>query len=347
VLAELGLAERVAGHGVACRRFLFRNEAGRQIGAIPREQDARRFGWPLTMIRRGTLHRLLFEAAVASGVEILLGRRLVSVAPGGDGVRPAARFEDGSSLEGDLLVGCDGLRSAVRSSAFAGAPSPVFSGLWDCGGFVSDAEAPVGLGDNEMVFGRQAFFGAFRASPGEVWWFHNGPQGAPGEEGRLRERLLELHRDDPGWVRGLIEKTPEVLGPWPLFDLPDGVRWTERRACLIGDAAHAMSPSAGQGASLAMEDAMALAISLRDEDGPDQAVRAFERFRRPRVSAIARHARRQGSQKALRSRFALAMRDLALPFFLRLGGAAQDRSYGYRLRWELPLAAQEATAARG
>ncbi len=334
VLAELGLAEAVTRQGVPCRRFRFRNAAGEEIGLIDRKEDPERFGWPLTMIRRRDLHQLLMEEARARDVRVQLGQTLVGLADAPTGWIQA-RFQDGTTLEADLVVGGDGQRSAVRTLTAPLAQDPVSSGLWDCGGFVRGVEVPLAPGDNEMLFGREAFFGAFPIPEGEVWWFHNGPEGtsADSHPERLRERLLHLHREDPPWVRQLISATPELLGPWTLSELPSLPGWSHGRVCLIGDAAHAMSPSAGQGASLAMEDAMVLAMCLRDVADPAGALKRYETLRRDRVETIARHARRSSSGKAVQNRLALAFRDLMLPFFLRMGGPAQDRAYAHLLDW--------------
>ena len=110
-------------------------------------------------------------------------------------------------------------------------------------------------------------------------------------------------------------------------------RWHSGRVCLIGDAAHATTPSAGQGASLAFEDAMVLAQCLRDIDVPEHAFAAFERARRRRVEAIVRQSRRNGSGKAVAGPIREWVRDRVLPFFLRLGTKAQERQYAYRLNW--------------
>lgn len=320
-LSELGLAERVLERGHACDAFEFMNARGRRIGDIDRRRDGSMFGWPLTMIRRADLHAVLAEEATRRGTEIRYGLRLSSITQTERAVH--AHFEDGTSLEASFLVGCDGLRSKTRSVALPSAPPPVSSGLLDYGGFARVEGLPFGPGINVMVFGTRAFFGAFKTPQGETWWFHNGPPGEP---------LLELHRDDPPWITELIRATPQVIGPFPLYELKEVPRWSNGRVVLLGDAAHAMSPSAGQGASLAIEDAIVLAKCLRDHADVTRAFAAYERLRRPRVTAIAKSARRASSTKAP-SRVGAWFRDRLLPVFVKLGDAEQRRAYSFRIDW--------------
>jgi 2-polyprenyl-6-methoxyphenol hydroxylase-like FAD-dependent oxidoreductase len=228
----------------------------------------------------------------------------------------------------------------VRRLAFPRAPSPSFTGLFDYGGFVEAGGAPVPPGITRFVFGRRAFFGAFTTPRGELWWFHNGA-GAEGElaaraagGAEARERLLECHAQDEPWINDIIRSTPQILGPWPIYELPRVRSWHEGRVCLMGDAAHAMSPSAGQGASLAFEDALVLARCLRDIPEPEAAFTSYHEQRRARVHAIFKEARRNGSGKAVDNRLSEWLRDHLMPLFLRLGAASQAKHYAYRLSWE-------------
>lgn len=327
VLHGLELAEKVAAIGHACDSFRFSNRKGNAIGQIDRSQDGVRFGWPLTMLRRSQLHGLLLEEAQARGVEVHFSSRLRELNT--TQLEIVAGFE-GTELKADFLVGCDGLRSTVRGLVFPDAAAPTFSGLLDYGGFAGATELPFPRGVNEMVFGKKAFFGAFTIPTGETWWFHNGPVA----QSTGRESLLASHREDPAWISQLIEATPSVLGPWPLHDLPLLKRWSHGRVCLLGDAAHAMSPSAGQGAALAMEDAIVLARCLRDETEPETAFTSYERQRRPRVTSIYKQAQRNGSGKAVSNRVSELFRDLMLPTFLRMGEKGQSRCYANRIPWE-------------
>ena len=124
-----------------------------------------------------------------------------------------------------------------------------------------------------------------------------------------------------------------MIGPFALNDILSMPRWHSGRVCLIGDAAHATTPSAGQGASLALEDAVVLAQCIRDIDAPQAAFATFERLRRTRVETIVKQSRRTGSTKAVSGPIGEWVRDRILPFFLRLGTAAQERQYAHRIDW--------------
>jgi FAD-dependent urate hydroxylase len=108
--------------------------------------------------------------------------------------------------------------------------------------------------------------------------------------------------------------------------------------CVIGDAAHAMLPSAGQGASMAMEDAVVLAKCLRDRKSPVEAFAAFEERRKDRVEKVAKNARRNSNRKAPSNVVTRKFRDLVLPFFLTMGVKSAKRTYSYTVDWDEPMA---------
>ena len=85
------------------------------------------------LVKRGTLQRALREAAEARGIIVRDGARLTGLEQDASGV--SARFDDGSSARGDLLIGCDGLHSRTRHLIDAGAPSPHYTGMLCFGGF--------------------------------------------------------------------------------------------------------------------------------------------------------------------------------------------------------------------
>ncbi|MFC9973095.1 FAD-dependent monooxygenase [Spirillospora sp. NPDC127200] len=115
--------------------------------------------------------------------------------------------------------------------------------------------------------------------------------------------------------------------------------WHRGRMIVIGDAAHAPSPSSGQGASLAIEDGVELARALRDHGGVAAAFAAYDALRRPRVARIVKQAARVNSNKAA-GPVARVFRDLLLPVVLRrtAEGRQVRETYGHHIDWEAATA---------
>lgn len=335
VLAELGAAERVSALGARSNGFAFLNGRGEPIATIDDDDDIAKHGWPLTIIRRADLHGVLLDTALAAGVHVRFGAKLAALDRSRLD-RVVARFTDGREEVADFVVGCDGVHSRTRALALPDARAPEYIGMLDFGGYAHAPDAPLPVGVNVMVFGHRAFFGAFKRPDGEILWFHNSgarvAERARGGED-MRARILEAHAEDPAWISDIVARTPEVMGPWPLYDITSQPRWHAGRVCVIGDAAHATSPSAGQGASLAMEDAMMLARCLREDPDPERAFACLVSERRARVEKIVAAARRNGSPKVVTSPLGRWARDRVLPFFLRIGTKAQREQYAYRIAW--------------
>jgi 2-polyprenyl-6-methoxyphenol hydroxylase-like FAD-dependent oxidoreductase len=114
-----------------------------------------------------------------------------------------------------------------------------------------------------------------------------------------------------------------------VFDMEHLPRWHDQHIVLLGDAAHAVSPHAGQGASMAIEDAVVLAACIADQP-TSLAFAAYQRLRRPRVEHVVRMSRRTGSQKRASGKVALLFRDLILPWVIPLGVRAGHRVQRYR-----------------
>ena len=338
VLRELGVAERLAAAGYHAEGIRFTNAKGREVGRIDSRDDKARYGVENLMLKRAWLHRTLREAAEAAGAELLYNKRLASVRQADGGV--TAGFEDGTTAEGDALFGCDGIWSGVRRSVFPEAPTPEFTGRVNGGGYAAVAPGVLEPYVQHMTFGRRAFFGAVAREDGEVWWFSNLAWDREPARGELdaipaegwRQRLLEEHRSDPSPIPEIIRTADEVWVSWPDYAMPDLETWHRGRVCLVGDAAHATPPHAGQGASLALEDAVVLVRALRDEPTVEAAFRAYEAERKPRAEKLIAQARGTGSQKAP-GPVGAYVRDLFLPLFLKMGARQAAEARAYRAEW--------------
>lgn len=339
-LALLGLANDVAARGFPSEGMIFVNSRNQPIATTDQREDEARFGARLVMIRRSELTAALAEAAQRAGIDVRFDARCTGIdtEPGGAVV---ARFEDGTEARADVLLGCDGIHSAVRRLAIPSAAAPAYTGLVNYGGYARVPGLRLEPGWTRFLFGRRSFFGMLGAPDGEVWWFHNhaaaSDAGHPAGD-RAIEHMLALHAGDDPVVAGILRHTTSFGGPWPIYDILESPAWSSGPVALVGDAAHATSPHAGQGASLAIEDALVIAQCLRDVPDTARALAAYDGIRRARVEAIVKQGRRTGSSKVASGPIAEWFRDRMLPLFLKLATKAQGEAYAHRIEWDRRVA---------
>ncbi|GHJ49597.1 FAD-dependent oxidoreductase [Catellatospora sp. TT07R-123] len=308
---------------------------GRRLGAVPLG-PVLPDGTTTNTIRRSDLYGGLYDEAVRRGVPVEHRKRMTTARelPGG-GVR--VEFADGTHAEGDLLVGADGIHSATRTAIDPAAPGPRYTGLGNVGGFARvDDVAALGAA-YAMIWGKRCFFGYTVSPDGEVWWFANPPRRAERPRAELaamtdaqvRAELAELLSVDRGPAARIVAGTPHELRISNQYDLPTVPRWRSGHMVVIGDAAHAVSPSSGQGASLAAEDAVTLAHCLREVPGIPAALAEYERRRRARVERVVAWGASTGSAKQA-GPVARTVRDLVLPLIFRRSGSPQAMA---RMSW--------------
>jgi FAD-dependent urate hydroxylase len=341
-LRTLGADGPVIASGLATPTMVMWSGTGKRLGetvaGLPGDG-----GTASRTITRTDLYRAVLDEAGRRGIRIEHGKRLVDARPTADGV--LAVFEDGSQVMGDLLIGCDGVHSTVRRILDPTAPPPTYAGLINLGGYVSGVSVDSEPGVYNMIFGKRAFFGYVADPNGEVWWFANVPQAGEPARGELagvgtaewQRRLADLFAMDAGPAAGLISATKHDLVASPIHTIPHLRTWHGQRMIVIGDAAHAPSPSSGQGASLAIEDALVLARCLRDLRDTEQAFTSYEALRRSRVERIIKNAARINSSKAA-GPVARVFRDALLPLILKMvaNGKQARWLFDYHVDWDKP-----------
>ena len=235
---------------------------------------------PMQIVGRGDLQRVLHDRAVEAGVAVPLwqaaGRTVENTATG-----VTARFSDGSTATADVLIGADGVRSAVRKLIDPAAPDAGYTGLL---GFQGSADLDLDLDPGVMTFafGKRAYYLYWKAGDGRVTWGANLPskQYLSTTDARAipaadwLTTLREIYAGDiPGAQLANLttEDTLRTLGA--IHIMPPVPHWHRDRMVLVGDAVHAPSNSTGQGASLAIESAIQLARCLRDLPDPCLRVR--------------------------------------------------------------------------
>jgi salicylate hydroxylase len=269
------------------------------LGPTAREK----FGAPYLTAHRADLHRVLYEALPPTCVAF--GKECVAVAAHRNNA--VARFADGTEVEGDAVIGCDGIHSVVRRSVF-GRDRPLFTKqiFW---------RGTLGM-DRIKALGLDCF-GADFSLKDYVSWL--GPTGRvlcyPMYQGRVlniaagyvtekwtaeswsaastREEVLAAY---PGWDERLLAifRAVERWFKWGVFDRDPMRRWSLGAVSLLGDAAHPMHPTLAQGAAMAIEDAYVLADCLsRHEDDLPLALQDYETRRKPRTERAQLQARQQ------------------------------------------------------
>jgi 2-polyprenyl-6-methoxyphenol hydroxylase-like FAD-dependent oxidoreductase len=331
-LRAVDLAEPVERMGYPVDDISFVNGKGRSLGRMP--MAARRpDGQVSVMMPRADLYRALADQAVAHDVTVEYGKDFVGAEYTSDGV--LAHFADGTSAEGDFLVGADGIHSLVRRTIDPNAAAPRYVPVLNTGGYIPgfSVDAP----DREFVmqFGTRCFFAWMKTPDGGTVWFANPPMKDEPARGVLsgmsdadwRDWLRELMRGDVGPAAAILDAAPAPLTGWTTYDMPVVKNWHDGRGrmVIIGDAAHATSPSAGQGAAMSLEDAVILAQCLRDCPDADSAFATFVSLRRKRVEKIVENGRR-GSVRKAAGPVARVIRDAVLPIMFRRAARDDGRS---------------------
>ena len=287
-LRAIGALHTATAIGFPTHKNVLWNDRGRRLGTIPLG-DALPDGTVSQTIKRARLSRALQDEAIRRGVHVEFGKRLVDASTSADG-RVVARFEDGTEATGDLLIGADGVHSVTRHIIDSSAPRGRYLGLVNFGGYTTNAGIAVEREAWHLVFGRHAFFGYNVGPSGDVVWFANvpRPEVTPAERASTsaeswKRQLIQLFAEDRSPAIHLIRRGELELAGDNTYDLPHVPTWHNGRIIIIGDAAHAPAPSSGQGASMAMEDAVVLAKALRDVPDIPAAFDTYEQLRRERV----------------------------------------------------------------
>ncbi len=312
VLHGLGLYERFAAQCIEGRRYEVRDDRGEIVKQWSMERVAEEYG-PNLSCTRPQLVKLLHGAL--GGASVRLGTALDALEDRGDEVE--AVFSDGSRGAFDLVVGADGQRSRVRELLF-GAPSAFQTG-W--GGWVWWAGLDAVPSQTFVEhWGTGRFVGAYPTREG-AGIFAGAPldggfeQPGPGRRERLRERFAGMGGMVDTWL-GAIPDDHEAMFFWRLSDVRSE-EWTRGRVVLLGDAAAGFLPTAGIGASMAMESAAVLAdeLSRTDARSVGRALAFYVKRRRIRVEKIQDESRRLARTMFVKSAPLAQVRNLATKLY--------------------------------
>ena len=333
---EFGAALRDRGHRQEGLEIRLRG--GRRVARLSAADIERRYDAGFYALHRAELHRLLLERLRPETLHI--DHQAEAITAGADSATVTMRTPDGTVSEtADLLIAADGVHSRLRAALFPEYPGPTYAGYTVWRGIVPAQQARrLGLPHVlSETWGRGARFGSAAINDGQIYWFacESVPEHADlsHDLGLVASRFGEWH--DP--IPALFAATPEgTLLRHDVYYLHDRLPGFVRgRVALLGDAAHAVTPDIGQGACLAIEDAVTLAAAI-ESSGTAAGLRRYDALRRPRTERMARASGRLGRIMQTRSPAAALVRNAvasALPTSLL------TRSAGAALDWTPPLGA--------
>ena len=319
-LEQLGVRDAVAKRSAAARRVAILTSEGGALSEMPPDLFEES-----TATHRGDLQEALAEAAG----ELRLDSEVTSVQEDGRGV--GLQLADGSAERGDLVIGADGVQSAIRRQLWPGT-QPRYAGYTAWRGVTQFSLEPGRLTES---WGRGQRFGLVDIGGGRTYWFatKNAPEGEQDEQAGRRAELLRRFSDWHKPVRQVLESADEssILRN-DVYYLDPLDTWSRGRVVLLGDAAHATTPGIGQGAAQAIEDAVALARAVDGASDLPPALDEYEARRRARAALVLEMSRRADRAGQLDGRLACGLRNAIVRL---LPAAAQRRQLGPIVNAEL------------
>ena len=285
-LAEIGLADEAVAAGYAYKGARFRDRNGAVLAELPGVPIVE--GYPADLgLTRPALHRVLTSRVKELGIPVRLGVSFTALDDTGDGV--SAQFTDGSAGHYDLVIGADGNFSKVREHLFPDGPKPTYTGQ---GVWRYNLPRPAWMEWADIYTGKEGGKAGYVPLTTDTMYVlavfeEKGnprfPQGTLAAEFRKR---LEGYGGDLATFRDqIVDSDLVVYRPLEPCIMPDP--WFKGRIVLIGDAAHAATPHLGQGAAMAIEDAVVLAEEVSAPSGNiGQSLERFMRRRFPRVRLV-------------------------------------------------------------
>jgi 2-polyprenyl-6-methoxyphenol hydroxylase-like FAD-dependent oxidoreductase len=278
---------------LAVKRLLILRSDGRRLSELPVSELLERYGSGMMLVHRAELQAALLTA-LGDGC-VRLGVEVTGFSQDDGGV--TVRLASGAEESADVLIGADGLRSAVRRQ-LAGDGDPIYQGFTAWRGEIPAGRLKLDAGTGRNWWGRGGEFLAFPLTDGRIYWAGtaNAPKSARPGPGGHKQDVLDRFNAWEDLVNSIIRATaPEAILRTDIYDRPALGTWSVGRVTLLGDAAHPMTPSQGQGACQALEDAVALGRSLQAGRDVSDALKAYERARLRKANRVVTMSR-QGSR---------------------------------------------------
>ena len=317
ILEKLGLLEQARQVGCLTTNYQFNSQQGKKLVNIAVDG----FELPVIGIHRAELHQLLWRNVPRE--KFILGENFEGLERNDDRIH--AYFTSGLKVEGDALIGADGLHSRVRA-AILNYGSPTYRNFKTWRGLTDYIPNKYRPGYIQEFLGCGKGFGFMMLGKGKMYWY----AAAIAPEAQLdaaigrKQELETMYRDWFPVVPELIAATDEAnILTTDLYDRPPKQPWSQQNVTLLGDAAHPMLPTMGQGACTALEDAYVVAKCLEEQPNPIPAFERYESLRFPRTKMIVEQSLRAGKMGELKNSWVVGFRNI----FIKMMGSAISSSF--------------------
>lgn len=300
VLKRLGLSGKLLSAGTAPSAIMMMNGVnGKNLARLPLGFDIEdTYGAPYLVLHRADLQNILFEACDAHpDITITHGAKIIDAAIHANGATVMIETEDSRHEHlCDILIGADGIHSCVRHDILD-LPKAVYTGkiAWRALIPANKVKLSGAMSDTYIWLGSKAHAVTYPVRNGDYLNIIAVTQERDEAKAKeiSKETLLDRFAHWSDDFKALLELEADWSG-WPLYETKHITCMAERSVALIGDAAHAMLPFAAQGAAQAIEDAAVLSQCISSGINKEDAIKAFEAQRLPRVKRVVKTARRNG-----------------------------------------------------
>lgn len=353
LLHRLGVYDTLLEKGSSRSNVVIHSTKGAILGTHDMGGYARaQTGFGYMRIKRTDLMNVLLDAVHKAEIPVHFGKRLVAINDEQDGV--SVTFSDGTTDPAEVLLGCDGIHSQVRRLYVDPGRVPEYTGFAGLSSIIPTSRLPhyakAQLSGFDVTVTEKGMVAAMLCTSAgdEVFWGFSGQVEYPDSDFEdSRDGWDEVRKDQvdgfkswfhkilanldgvwSGTMRHIVEGT-DVVKFYPNYKLPPGGSWSSGRCILLGDAAHAMPPHAGQGVSMALEDAFFISRLL---ECPTRSQGVFDRFdqaRRPRVEEMYRLAARNAEHRKKTGPWGLWVKELVIWMALWTSWAVGMEMWGF------------------